>query len=542
MTTDTRPGSPVAGSPLTPAQAATGLAIHHVKVGALVVAVVCGVMSAWVASQYQPIGDLLDESGMEALSENPAVRILSGPPVALDDPGGFAVWRTGIPVALLASVWIILAATRITRGEEDAGRWDLILASRLRVVDIVARCLAVLVGAAALLGASVAAGLLAAGTQVAGAVIYAIGIACVTATFAITGVLTAQLVPTRFGATALAAGALGVALALRMIADGAGQLAWLAWTTPFGLMNRSAPYADNRILPLLVLSVIPVLLAGAVIAAAERRDLTGGLVAVRNTRRPRYRLLHSVEGFALRGSLRITQWWALGIAGYFALAGALLASVLELFATNPRFAELAVEAGTGVDEIPEVFATSMFGVLAIATGLYATMQLARTVADENAGRRTLLSAQPLSRSRLVSAEIAVTAGGVLVLHCSAAIAVWGGAKITGGPMQLTDALAGALSFVPVAWLAIGLAAVGIGWFPSAVGALGALPLVGGYMINVVAQTTNSPSWIAGLSPWTHVTTAPDAPFDWTAAAILVLIGVGSVAVGVHGYIRRDLAT
>ena len=35
---------------------------------------------------------------------------------------------------VLASVWILLAATHITRGEEDAGRCDLLLAGRLRMV------------------------------------------------------------------------------------------------------------------------------------------------------------------------------------------------------------------------------------------------------------------------------------------------------------------------------------------------------------------------------------------------------------------------
>ena len=61
--------------------------------------------------------------------------------MALDDAGGFTVWRTGLPVLVLASVWILLAATRITRGEEDAGRLDLLLAGRLRMVDVIARCL-----------------------------------------------------------------------------------------------------------------------------------------------------------------------------------------------------------------------------------------------------------------------------------------------------------------------------------------------------------------------------------------------------------------
>ena len=55
---------------------------------------------------------------------NPAIRTLFGEPVALDDPGGFTVWRTGTVLAVLLGAWALLATTRITRGEEDAGRWD----------------------------------------------------------------------------------------------------------------------------------------------------------------------------------------------------------------------------------------------------------------------------------------------------------------------------------------------------------------------------------------------------------------------------------
>ncbi len=69
-------------------------------------------------------------------------EFFSDQPVALDDPGGFTVWRTGLPVLVLSSVWVLLTASRITRGEEDAGRVDLLLAGRLRVVDVVLRATA----------------------------------------------------------------------------------------------------------------------------------------------------------------------------------------------------------------------------------------------------------------------------------------------------------------------------------------------------------------------------------------------------------------
>jgi ABC-2 type transport system permease protein len=541
MTAATLPGSPVAAGPqLAPGRAVSRLAVRQLRCGAVVVALVCGGMSALVASQYQMIGGLLDESGIRALAENPAVRILSGPPVALDDPGGFTVWRIGTPVSVLASGWIMLAATRITRGEEDGGRWDLLLAGRLRMADVVVRCLAALVGSATLIGVAVAAGLLAARTELTGAVIHAAGITCVALTFATTALLAAQVMPRRSAATGLTVAALGVGLMLRMIADGSHQLAWLAWATPFGLTARAAPYADNRIVPLIVLGALPIVLAGAALVAARHRDLGDGIVAVPDSRPPRTRLLQSIGGFALRRAGRTTLGWATGIAASFLVVGALLASILELFQTNPRFAELAAAAGIALSV--NVVVAALFSLLAVPTGLYAAMRLAAMVADEKAGRWTLLFAEPISRVRLVSTEIMITVGGVVALHCSAAVAVWSGAKITGAPLQLTDSLAGALNSLPVALLAAGTAAVGVGWLPSAAGAIGALPVVGGFLVNVIMQTSHAPGWVVNLSPWTHLAAVPDTPPNWAATTIFLFIGAILTALGVYGYVQRDLAT
>jgi ABC-2 type transport system permease protein len=43
-----------------------------------------------------------------------------------------------------------------------------------------------------------------------------------------------------------------------MLADGVPQLVWSAWATPFGLTARTAPFADNRVAPLLVLVTFPI--------------------------------------------------------------------------------------------------------------------------------------------------------------------------------------------------------------------------------------------------------------------------------------------
>ncbi|WP_286131857.1 ABC transporter [Mycobacterium sp. IS-1556] len=528
---------------VAPGRAVSRLAVRQVRRGAIGVALVCGVMSAVVASQYQVINSLLDESAMRAMAGNPAEKILLGPPVALDNPGGFTVWRTGTLILVLVSLWIILTTTRITRGEEDAGRWGLLLAGRLRMEDLVVRCLTALAASAMLIGVTVATGLSAARTELAGALLYASGITLVALTFATTALLAAQIMPARSGATALSVAALGVGLTLRMAADSSPGLAWLAWVTPFGLAARAAPYADNRALPLAVLSAFPIALAGATLLTARHRDLGDGIVTVPPSRPPRTRLLRNIGGFALRRAARITFGWAVGVAAFFLLMGALLALVLEFFQTNPHIAELAADAGisSSFDSV-NVFAAPLFSLLPVATGLYAAMRLATFVADEQVGRWTLLFAQPISRVRLMSAEIAVTACAVLALHCTAAVAMWSGAKITGAPLQFPDALAGALNSLPVALLAAGAAAVGVGWFPSAAGAIGALPLVGGFLVNAIMQTTNVPRWVANLSPWAHLAAVPEVPPHWTATIILVLIGTILTALGVCGYVRRDVAT
>ncbi len=525
------------------ARAVVGLAMRQVRRGALIVAVICGAMSAVVAVQYQTtFRGTIDQSGLRALVENPAIRILFGTPVALDDAGGFTVWRTGTPLLVLAGVWILLSATRITRGEEEAGRWDLLLAGRLRTVDVVLRCLGALVGSALAIGAAVAVALVAAGTDATGAMVHAAGVLGVTLTFAAAGVLAAQIMPTRSAAVGLTTGVLGVGLLLRMLADGVPALAWAAWTTPFGLVARAAPYADNRVAPLLVLAGFPVLLAGAALGCARRRDVGSGLVAVATSRAPRNALLGSIGGFAVRRAMRPTIGWATGIGVYFLLVGALFASILEFFDANPRFAELAAGAGFGGFDSVDGFAAALFSLLAVPTGLYAATRLAAMVADERASRWTPLFAAPKSRTRLVCSEVAVTMAGVVGLHVAAALAMWTGTAITGAPMGIGAAVAGALNTAPIASLGLGAAALALGWFPSAVGAVGSLPGVGGFLLYVITQGTQAPSWLVNLSPFGHLAAVPDAPPDWAAITALAVIGAVLIALGIAGYSRRDLSS
>jgi ABC-2 type transport system permease protein len=519
------------------------LNLRQVRPGTLVVATVCAGMSALVAVQYRTTFEgALDQSALRALVENPAIRIIFGPPVALDNAGGFTVWRTGTPLLILASVWILLAATRITRGEEDAGRYELLLAGPLRKVSLVLRSLVALTIAALMISVAVGIALVLVGTDITGAIVYAAAVFGVILTFATGAVFAAQIMPTRPSAIGLTVALLGVALLVRMLADAAPRFAWSAWTTPFGLTARAGPFAANRVGPLLVLAAFPIALSLATFIAARYRDAGSGVVNMATRRAPRTGLLRSIGGFAVRRSIAPTLGWAIAIAVYFFILGTLIASILEFFNTNPRFAELAAAAGFAGLASANGFAAALFGLLAIPTGLYAATRLGRLVADERARRWTAVFATDISRIRLVGDEIAVTTAGLALLHGVAGLAIWAGAAITAAPLALDAALAGALNSAPIAWLAVGAASLAVGWLPSAVAAAGALPVAAGFVLNVVTKGTSAPWWIVGLSPFAHLAAVPDAPPDWTATAVFLLIGTGMVAVGLAGYAHRDLTT
>ena len=194
---------------------------------------------------------------LPALAANPAIRTLFGEPVGLDTAGGFTVWRTGTVLAVLVGVWAALAATRLTRGEEDAGRVGPAARRAAAPGSVVARASAcwslplavgVPAGSTVLLLAGTAAGRRGRARRPESR-------------------WSACSSPRRAGRSC-GRPALGVRRGRRGAArrpagpDGRSTvsraLALAAWLTPFGLLDLSRPYAGDRALPLLVLVVAAV--------------------------------------------------------------------------------------------------------------------------------------------------------------------------------------------------------------------------------------------------------------------------------------------
>ena len=60
-----------------------------------------------------------------AYGTNPGLNALLGAPRAMDTVAGWAQWRFVGILGPLGCIWAVLTATRLLRGGEDAGRYDL---------------------------------------------------------------------------------------------------------------------------------------------------------------------------------------------------------------------------------------------------------------------------------------------------------------------------------------------------------------------------------------------------------------------------------
>jgi ABC-2 type transport system permease protein len=508
--------------------------------GIILITVVAGLTVVVVLQYAATFGSPEDLRSLEVLTANPAIRVLFGVPRALDQAGGFTVWRTGAFTAVAAAAWALATATRLTRGQEDAGRAWLALVGPLRLRSALLAHLLVVAAVVVVFGLALYLAMVATGAGGGGATTYATGTALTGLLFAAVGAASGQLLGERRSATGWAAGLLIVGLLVRMVADGIEWLGWASWVTPFGLLSLSAPYADDRWAPLGVLALGVVAVGGAARAMAGRRDVGSGLLSVSQRRRPRLGLLSNVWGFAVRRTLPAFFGWGLALAAYFLLIGLLAVSLTDFLEANPRFAELAAAAGFADLATVQGYLASLLLLLPVPVGLFAADRVADQAHDEAAGRTALLLSRPVDRIAWAGQHAAVIASAALLLVLVAGSAAWLGVRMVGVGLGYGEAVAGALNLVVVAWLSLGAAVLALGWTPRVVGVVGALPVVGGFVVWVLADTLSWPEWVGWMSPFTHLASVPTEEPDWVAQAAMLAVAALLTSLGLVGFARRDL--
>src|SRR5579859_7495266 len=202
-------------------------------------------------------------------------------PIRVDTPGGYATWKYGFTILVMA-LWPILAGSRTLRGEEERGSMDTLLSlprGRTRVaLEKLAAIWTALLGMALLIGLLTFAGGkgVKADVTLGDTLLFGLNLALICAVFGGIALFISQFTQERRAASGIAGGLLAAFVVIDMIHRVIPNTEWISRLSPVYYYNLSKPlipsYGTNGV-AMLVLLGLSVVLSGAAIWLFARRDV-----------------------------------------------------------------------------------------------------------------------------------------------------------------------------------------------------------------------------------------------------------------------------
>ena len=480
----------------------------------------------------------------QGFGSNTGLSAVIGPGRHLDTIGGVVAWRVFGLMIIVGAVWGLLTSTRLLRGEEDTGRWELLLAGRTARRHATVQALAGLGAGWLILWTVTAAATVAAGSRstvgfsTSASLFYATAGTASAALFLAVGAVTSQLATTRRQANGLAAAVLAVAYLLRLLADAGTGWAWMRWTSPLGWVENMQPLTGSQ-----PVALVPVLLTTAGLAAgtvvlAGRRDVGAGARTRRRPATASTRRLNTPVGLALRLERWVVVSW---VAGLGALA--LIFGVVARAANEGNFGSTVgqtVGRLGGHGSAAEAWIGYEFLYLAAILAFAAAAQIAALRSEEADGYLDNLLARPVSRRTWLAGRLGVGAG--LIAGSALSVAVGGWIGVAGQDIGLVPMLRAGLNVAVPAVFVLGLGALLYGLVPRLAAPLLYLLVLWSFLVEIIGTSITSNHWVLDTAILTHLGPVPAADLHWTAIAILVGTAALTATAGAAAFTRRDLAT
>lgn len=476
---------------------------------------------------------------------NTAIDALIGPAHQIQTVAGFTVWRSLGILSIVGAVWGLLAGTRLLRGEEDAGRWEALLAGQTTRRGAAAQALLGLAAGMAALWALTAIVTTAVGRWskvdigAGSALFFALALVAGAAMFLAVGAMASQLAATRRQAAAYSGAFLGLSFVLRLVADSKPGFGWLRWATPLGWVEQLQPVTGAKPLALLPIAGLTIVLVVLAISLAGRRDLGASVLPDRAHAKGHTRWLSSPFGLALRLARPTVVAWAAAIGG-FALVIGFIAKAAGTAISSSASAEHALSrlgaSGTGAG----TFLGVTFLVVATLVSFMAAAQIVVARGEESAGELDNLMVRPVSRWRWLAGRLVVAMAAVAVSALTASICSWVGQASQHSGIRFTTLLGAGINMIPPAVLLLGLGVLTLGVWPRAVSVAVYGLLAWSFLVDLIGGLIGLNHWVLDSSAFHQMAAAPAVNPNWETDGIVVIIGVVTALVGAVTFKQRDL--
>lgn len=471
-----------------------------------------------------------------ASEDNAAAIFFNGPPQGLDTVGGQVAFQTGTFGLLLMGLMSVFMLGRLTRGEEEAGRSELLRSLPIGQHALAASSLVVVGAMNVVTGALVTLALVALGLPLTGSVVFGLSFTLFGLFLAAFTLVTAQVTENTRVVYGVGGAFLGAAFVLRGVGDiGDGTISWLS---PIGWVQKTRPFAGEQWWPFLIIVAATGLLAGLASALARRRDLGAGLVPPRAGRARAAPSLGSPWGLATRLQRASLIGWSAALAVLAVAYGSITDAIEQFVQDNKALTDIVAAQGQGT--LVEQYLAMSFRILALVAAAYVIQSTLRIRSEETATHAEQVLATPVSRARFATSHLVPAFGGTLVvLFVVGTTFGVSDAAVTGDTDAISQSIVGSLVYTPAVWLFTGLTVALIGVLPRASG----LPwawLIACFVIAMFGQVLDLPTWVVDTSPFQHVPQYPASPIEIAPLAVLVAVTAAFTALGLVGLQRRDI--
>jgi ABC-2 type transport system permease protein len=479
-----------------------------------------------------------------AYGSNKATSILFGPAPDLRSVAGFTAFKISMTLMLLGAVWGLLLSTRMLRGEEDSGRWELLLVGQTTKRRATSQALAGMgagIGVLWLISAAITAAVGRDATvafSIGASLFFALAMVASAAMFVAVGALTSQLGATRRQAAAYAGVFLGIAYVIRMIADAGIGAHGLIWASPLGWVEELHPLtapSPAALVPIVVFIASLVLVA---VELAGARDVGTSVVADRSERPARLRLLTGPLGLTARLVRPAVIGWWVAISVMALLYGFVAKSAGQAISSS-SVGDVLTKLGVHAAGASAVLGVC-FLVFAVLLAFVAASQLAAMRAEEAEGRLEHLVVRPVSRSSWLGGRIAVTVVVLVLGGLLAGVFAWVGAASQGAGVGVVSLLEAGLNVVPPAVVIGGIGVLAYGLRPRWTSVVVYAVLGWSLLIVIVGGIGAVSHWVLDTSVFHQMASAPATSPRWGANAIMVVLGAAAALLGVASFRRRDL--
>jgi ABC-2 type transport system permease protein len=532
-----------AGSPFTGTVALVRLALRRdrilIPVWLFVFVAMAGSTAKSTLALYPDTASLRGIAS--SINGNPASLALYGRIFDIDSAGAVALFKMGALGASMVAVLTMILIVRHTRGEEEAGRLELLGAGVVGRYAALTAALVVTGATALLLGLLTAASLVSAGLPSGGSVAFGLAWALCGLSFAAVAAIMAQLTTGARAATGLTAAVLGGTFLLRAVGDIATDgdpLRWASWLSPVGWSQQVRPFAGDRwwVFGIGLLFVVAAVAVAYQLVA--RRDVGAGLLADRPGPARAGRGLAGSTGLALRLQRGILLAWTGGFVLIGLVAGSLAKSIGS-FVDTPGGQELIAKLG-GHAGLVDSFIAMYLGILAIITSIFTIQSVLRLRSEEAGLRAEPLLATAIGRRRWVAGHLTVAVLGSVWLLIVAGLAMGLAASMTlHDGAQFGRIVGAALVQIPSVLVMAGIAVAVFGLLPRVTAAAWAL-LVAFLLIGELGPLFDIDQRVLDVSPFAHTPRLPGGALTWTPLFWLTAVAVALTVTGLEAFRRRDL--